>query len=429
MTHAAAERAVRADRASAAAARPAAPLRVLYLVADHTRMAGANRCLVELIRHLPPWVEPHVVVTAEGRVAAAFRAAGIACEILEPGPAMNTFGGWLATTSTLTRLAIAARELVPFALRLRRVLRRRRIDVVHVNDGRGALLAAVARLVGVPIVGHLHGEILFEGMGRWITERVPHRIVAVSDGARRTLSARAGRKATTVYNGMTVATRPPRPIPHLAALRARGVKVVCCFASLIPFKGCHHLLDAVALLNARGWRDRLAVLWIGDVIEGHAEYGAWLARKIADARIDNVTFTGWQDAPFAFYPHADATVLPSVSEERLDFDGRAHRVVGSEGFPITNLEAMAFGVPVVATRIAGVPEQVADGVTGLLVPPSDAAALADALEQLLRAPNAARAMGQAGARRARERFSTAAFVDGLVAAYTDAHAASRRARY
>lgn len=417
MTHAA--RLAARVEAAAAAARPAAPLRVLYLVADHTRMAGANRCLVELIRHLPAGVEPHVVITAEGRVAAAFRAAGIACEILPAGPAMSTFGGWLATTSPLTRLAIALRELVPFALRLRRVLRDRRIDVVHVNDGRGALLAAVARLVGVRIVGHLHGEILFDGMGRWITERVPHRIVAVSDGARRTLSPRARRKATTVHNGMTVATRPTRPVPYLAALRARGVRVVCCFASLIPFKGCHHLLDAVALLNARGWRDRLAVLWIGDVIEGHAEYGAWLARKIADASIDNVTFTGWQDAPFAFYPHADATVLPSVSEEQLVFDGRAHRVVGSEGFPITNLEAMAFGVPVVATRIAGVPEQVADGVTGLLVPPGDATALADALERLLRAPDAARAMGQAGARRARERFSTASYVGGLVRAYAE----------
>src|SRR5690242_6086284 len=146
------------------------PLRVLYLIADHTRMAGANRCLVELIRNLPPWVRPHVLITSEGRVADAFRAEGVACEILVPGRAMNTFGGWLLTTSALTRLRIAVRELVPFTVRLRRVLRRHRIGVVHVNDGRGALLAAAAaRLEGIPIVAHLHGELRFSGMGRWIT--------------------------------------------------------------------------------------------------------------------------------------------------------------------------------------------------------------------------------------------------------------------
>lgn len=400
---------------------------MLYVVADHTRMAGANRGLVELIRNVPSWVVPHVLVTSEGRVAEAFRAEGIACEILVPGHAMNTFGGWLMTTSVLTRLGIAVRELVPFTLRLCRVLRRHRIGVVHVNDGRGALLAAAAaRLAGVPIVGHLHGELQLSGMGRWVTERVPDRIVAVSEGARRTLSPRARRKATTVHNGMTAASRPTHPIPFLASLRARGVKVVCCFATLTPFKGCHHLIDAVATLNARGWRDRLAMLWIGDILEGHAGYHAWLARKIEAQGIDNLTFTGWHDAPFSFYPYADATVLPSVSNEDLVFDGRSHRVVGSEGFPITNLEAMSFGVPVVATRISGVPEQVEDGATGLLVPPAAAAALADAIEALLREPDVARAMGRAGARRAQERFSTAAFVDGVVRVYADVASAPRR---
>jgi glycosyltransferase involved in cell wall biosynthesis len=399
----------------------AAPLRVLYLIADHTRMAGANRSVLELVRNLPPWVVPHVVVAAPGRVADAFRSHGIPCEVIEPGPAMNTFGGWLLHTSPATRLGIAARELVPFTLRLRRVIRQRGIRLVHVNDGRGTLLAAAAaRLAGVPIVGHLHGELLFAGLGRWVTENVPARIIAVSDGARRTLSPGALGKAVTVYNGMTAAAFPTSPLPFLESLRARGVRVVCCFASLTPFKGCHHLIDALALLNARGWRERLAVLWIGDIIPAHADYQAWLARKVGEHGIDNLTFTGWRDSPFSFYRCADAAVLPSVSEEELRFDGRAHRVVGGEGFPITNLEAMHFGVPVVATRISGVPEQVEDGATGLLVEPGDPAALADALERLLSDPAAAAAMGRAGARRAEEAFSTRAFVEGVVRVYADA---------
>jgi glycosyltransferase involved in cell wall biosynthesis len=396
------------------------PLPVLFLIADHTRMAGANRSLLELVRNLPPHVHPYVVVTAPGKVADAFRLAGVHCEVIEPGPAMNTFGGWLARTSLPTRAAIAVRELIPFAFRLHRFVRRNRIALVHVNEARGALLAAAARLAGVPVVGHLHGELLFGGLGRWTMENVPSRIVAVSNGARRTLSPRARRKAVTVYYGMTTASFPTMSIPFLESLRARGVNVVCCFASLTPFKGCHHVIDALAVLNARGWRERLAVLWIGDFIDVHQDYHAWLARKLRDHGIDNFTFSGWHDSPFSFYRHATATVLPSVSEETLEFDGRVHRVVGGEGLPITNLEAMSFALPIVSTRISGVPEQVEHGTTGLLVAPGDAAALADAVERLLDDPVGAAAMGRAGARRVEERFSTREFVDGMVRVYADA---------
>lgn len=406
---------------------PPEPLRILYLIADHTRMAGANRSVLDLVCNLPSNVAPHVVITAPGKVADAFRSRGVLCEVIEPGPAMNTFGGWIVQTSLAARFGIAIREVIPFALQLRRVIRRHEIQVVHVNDGRGALLAAMAaRLTGVPVVGHLHGELLFSGLGRWVMEHVPSRIVAVSNGARQTLSKRARRKAVTVYNGVTAGSFPTTPVPFLESLRARGVKIVCCFASLTPFKGCHHLIDAVAMLNARGWRERLAVLWIGDLIPVHEDYHAWLARKLEEQRIDNFTFAGWHDSPFSFYRSADVTVLPSVSEEVLRFDGRAHRVVGSEGFPLTNLEAMSFGVPVVSTHISGVPEQVQHGATGFLVAPGDAAALADALERLLSDPAAAAAMGQAGARRLEERFSTCEFVQGMVRVYEDAAGSRRR---
>jgi glycosyltransferase involved in cell wall biosynthesis len=77
----------------------------------------------------------------------------------------------------------------------------------------------------------------------------------------------------------------------------------------------------------------------------------------------------------------------------------------SEGFPVSILEAMAAGLPVVASDVGGVSEAVVDDETGLLVPPGDAAALAAALERLARDPDLAARLGDAGFRRLRERFS------------------------
>jgi glycosyltransferase involved in cell wall biosynthesis len=200
-------------------------------------------------------------------------------------------------------------------------------------------------------------------------------------------------------------------------MRARGRLVVCCFASVAPFKGHHHLVRAVAELNRRGWRDRVLFLAVGDFPEGSREYHAWLWELCREQGVDNLTFTGWQADPFPFYQLADVTVLPSVSHERLQLPGGTVQVRGTEGFPRTHLEAMALGIPVVGTRIAGVPEQVVDGGTGLLVPPSDPAALADALERLLASEPLRRTLGSAARERALERFSTAAYVAGVCREY------------
>jgi glycosyltransferase involved in cell wall biosynthesis len=402
----------------APAAADAKTLRVLYVIGYPQRMAGAPRSLLELVRHLPSRVEPHVLVMGEGIVADAFRGAGLPVTVITPEGALGSHGGALFRTSLLQRVRIAAGELIPITRRVHRLIRDRRIGLVHVNEARAALLTVpAARLARVPVVAHLRGEMPLGRAGRFLFEASARRIITVSDGVRETLSPAGRRKAVTVYNGTRVPATEQAPPAWPAGLRARGALVVCCFASVVPFKGHHHLVRAIAALNRRGWRERAVFLAVGDFPEGAREYQAWLWELCRELGVDNLTFAGWQGDPFPFYQVADVTVLPSVSKEELHLPGRTLQVRGGEGFPRTHLEAMALGIPVVGTRIAGVPEQVAHGETGLLVPPSDPEALADALEQLLASGPLRRRLGSAARVRALERFSTAAYVAGVCREY------------
>jgi glycosyltransferase involved in cell wall biosynthesis len=396
------------------------PRRVLFVIAYPQRMAGANRSLFHLVTHLPPEVEPVVALTGEGQVADAFRAAGVRCVILPAQGAIGSYGKALIHASVARKAWIAAREVVPFARRMARVIRELEVDLVHTNEPRAALLAAAAtRLARRPLVAHLRGEFVGGRLFRTLYELAARRIVCVSQGARATLGLRGRRKATVVYNGIGALPAGVRPVPWLQALRDEGRVVVTCFATVVPFKGFHHLLRAVALLNERGAGARAAFVCVGEEMPGYEWYHAALRELQDELGVGNVTWAGWQEDPFPFYAASDLTVLPSVSEETLEMAGRSYPVRGNEGFPRTHLEAMQFALPVVGTRIAGVPEQVEDGATGILVPPGDPAALADALETLLNDAGLRRRMGARGRERVRELFSTEAYVAGVLDVYRE----------
>ena len=107
------------------------------------------------------------------------------------------------------------------------------------------------------------------------------------------------------------------------------------------------------------------------------------------------------DALTAYKCPPMVAVLPSSTQEVAD----VLKICHAEGVPVVLMEAMASGLPVVTTRIAGVPELVQDGVSGLLVPPGDADALADALTKVLDDPDTATAMGQQGRKKVVADFS------------------------
>lgn len=154
---------------------------------------------------------------------------------------------------------------------------------------------------------------------------------------------------------------------------------VVCVARLSPEKGVETLIDAMALLRARGCQGRLVVLGGG---EAHDRIAARIAASGLDA---DVTLAGWADADVVRreIAAARALVVPSLAE----------------GLPVVIMEAMSLHRPVVATAVGGIAELVRDGTTGWLVSPGSPEVLADAIQAVFEAPpEQLQAMGGRGAR-------------------------------
>jgi len=139
-------------------------------------------------------------------------------------------------------------------------------------------------------------------------------------------------------------------------------------------------------------------------------------RRRAELGLDGLVHVlGFVADPFGLVAAADCAVLPSVEREQFEMDGERLEVHGTEGLPRSVLEAMSLGVPVVATRVEGVPEQIEEGVNGITVRPSDAAALAAALERVAGDPGWREAAGTAGREIVRVKFTIDASAAGLAA--------------
>src|SRR5439155_23841531 len=167
--------------------------------------------------------------------------------------------------------------------------------------------------------------------------------------------------------------------------------VIAVLARLVPFKGIQYFLEAAALIASRVPESRFLV--IGDAHPGDdgRAYRQQLERYADRLGLSQrLVFTGFRlDVP-ELLSEVTVSVRPCVS---------------SEGLSNALLESMAAGVPVVATRVGGNPEVVQDGRTGLLVPPRDPHALANAISRLLEDPGLARRFGRAGRDRVAEHFS------------------------
>lgn len=224
---------------------------------------------------------------------------------------------------------------------------------------------------------------LYNQLDRW-SLRAPRRICTVSQAFERQLRARGvpSSRITVVDNAIDAGYWRARVarVDRGSVRRQLGIgdeeKVIIAIGRLSREKAHIHLVRAFEHLRARG-SGALRLVIAGDGPE---------RRMLEQAAGKGVVFTGQVRDPAPYFAIADVMALPSLSE----------------GSPNVLLEAMAAGVPVVATRVGGIPEMVEDGVSALLAPPADPPALAAAIGRLLDDPSLAAAIAdKAGALLAR----------------------------
>lgn len=252
--------------------------------------------------------------------------------------------------------------------RLATICRTRDIQVTHSHLTRAHTFGLLLeRWTGIPHVAHAHSH---HRQWHWFFQRRTLALLASEVTAQRRWYFRRPGEVGLLFNYVdTGIFRPAAPDPKIVTEKLgvpADAPVVACVAEIIPRKGQLYLI--------RAWSEVLAAFPLARLVllgrEGAKP--AYAAKVRAEARrlgvTDKIVWAGFRDDIPAVLPYCAVAVLPSLAEL----------------FSLGALEAMACGVPVVATNVGGFPEMITPGENGELVPPRDPAALAGALIRVLR---------------------------------------------
>jgi glycosyltransferase involved in cell wall biosynthesis len=365
-------------------------VKVIRVIA-RLNIGGPAIHVINLTADLDPTRFQSILVTGtegpgEGSMLDLARARGIAPVII-PG---------MLGEATLNRSDLKA------LVTLYRLFRHECPHIVHTHTAKAGVLGRLAaRLARVPVVVHTyHGHVLhgyYTPLKNWLLRRmeqglgvVSDRLVAVSEQVKRDLLryrvARA-EKISVIPLGFDL-----EPFlagsGHRGKLRrelgvSNGEPLVGIVGRIFPIKNHRLFLEAATLVAAALKAARFLVVGDGVLRPQMEDY----ARALGIT--DRVVFTGWRHDLPLIYPDLDVLVVSS----------------NNEGTPVSAIEAMAAGCPVVATRVGGLPDLVADGETGCLVPPHDPAALAAGILWLLRDRETALRIAQGAQATVAKRFA------------------------
>jgi L-malate glycosyltransferase len=309
--------------------------------------------------------------------------------------------------STFRSLAAVAQQA-----RLTRHIRRRRIQIVHAYNFYGNVFATPpARLVAPVVIASIRDRAPYLTTMQKRVQRYACQfadcILVNADAVRDWLigDGYPASKIAVICNGVDLTRFDNLPSP-LNLRRELGLPddtpIVGVVSRLTRLKGLEQFLEAAAIVRSRV--PTVHFLVVGETNPMDRQYLRSLQEYAARCGVaEHVTFTGLRSDVPAVLASLTISVMPSLNEALSN-------VV---------LESMAAGAPTVATRVGGTPEAVVDGVTGILVPPADSGALAEAIVHLLRNSELAAHLGRAARLRIADHFSVRRMVRATEDLYTD----------
>ena len=280
-------------------------------------------------------------------------------------------------------------------------------DLIHAHFANNP--TANARLLaaefGVPFTFTAHGSDIYYKAPRDFADRAASAaaVITVSEANARYIATRFGvprERIRVIPCGVDTGIfcrlegKPGTQISIFPALPP----LILCVARHTPVKNLGLLLEACAMLRDRGVEFRCVMIGDG---ASHDELAGIRAQLNLQPRVEMIG-AAERTTVLAWLRRASVAVLSSHSE----------------GMPVSLMEAGACEVPVVATRVGGIPELIEDGVTGILTTPGDVATLTDALQRLVADQPLRAAMGHAARRRIAAKFSLAAQIDSLQALWS-----------
>lgn len=397
----------------------------MFYISYPQRLAGSQRQIITLLCNLDrSRFEPVVALPFPGIVGPYLKSRGITVEIIEPQGLLASYGKKVLRNGKLANLARGATSYLSYSLKVIKFIKNHKIDLVHTAEARATLMIGLGvRLSGRKLISHFQGEFTVPSTNYIVRfcKFLPHVSICNAMFVKRSIFG--DNKCLSVKIIYTGIERPKSgdTISNLRWIerkKSEGVVFIGCFASVVPFKGYHVLLESLRQLKGKT-KNEFIVMGIGDFPDGHEWYHTILFERMQNDKVTNFIFTGWHNDPFAFLELMDVTCLPSMAQGVISHNGVDQCIRGNEGFPTTHLEAMALAKPIIGTKIAGVPEQVVDGKTGLLVEPGDPVGLAAAIKTLVDDPELRIRLGQNGLARMKSLFSIEQYVKSVSSAYDE----------
>ncbi len=367
--------------------------RNILFISPFSHIGGAELSLLGVLERLDRsrW-QPQVLCYQQGTLIERINALGIPVQVTE-------------RTGLWSQLRIIAGIIA--------LVRTQRISLVHVNtlDIRAGLACWLA---GVPFVGHLRVIFPFTWRDRLFV-RLADMTVAVSRAA---ASAFCFRHPGLFCRFRVVPNAVFADAPVVPAdVRSEyafpdDAPLVCAVGRIDPLKGFEYFIQAAALIAQRCPAARFLI--VGAPTPGSVEEQAYLGKlrgQVSRSGLNGrVVFTGFRKDVLQVLAACDVAVVPSVNIERPAGSG-------VEGFGRVAVEAMAAGVPVVASAVGGLTEIIEDGRSGLLVPQKDPAAICAKVVSILTDPGVAKALKEQGRRRFESYYSASKHMQALADVY------------